>query len=513
MNVLLVYPQMPPTFWKMKFIAKIRMKKSVYPPLGLLTVAALLPLDWSVKLIDLNVRQLTEKDLCNIDYVFISAMNVQAFHVRDLIKQLKRTNVKIVAGGPLFTHEYESFEGIDHFILNEAELTLPLFLQDLAQGNAKRIYQTNEFADISSSPIPRWELINKNDYLYGIVQYSRGCPHQCDFCDVTSLFGRKQRIKNPTQILNEIQALGDLSGFDMLLFADDNLIGNKKILKESLLPALIDWRAEKKPPVSFGTQVSINLVDDDELMQLMSEAGFRNIFVGIETASVESLEQCGKSQNLQRNTIQSINRLHAKGFIISGGFILGFDSDTSNSFQQQIDLIQQSGIVISTVNLLKAPLGTKLHKRMYEENRLLEELDFSEFKINLIPKMDIEELYQGYSKVLKEISDPQRIFERVEVFMNTFKKPKVKTSIRGVLKISDFITLFLMVLWIGILSPERFYFWKLIYWIKRKHPEHMSLGLFFGIFMHFYHLQYLDFVKYKKSKEYEEFIKTTKDLQ
>ena len=513
MNALLVFPQMPSTMWNMDFLARIRRKKAIYPPLGLLTVAALLPSDWNLILIDLNIRKLKNSDLADSDLVFISAMNVQAVSARKLIDRCRRFPLKIIAGGPLFTHEYHRFSGVDHFVLNEAEITLPIFLQDLESGNPQPIYRTEEFADLHYSPVPRWDLIRKNDYLYGIVQYSRGCPHKCDFCDVTALYGHRQRTKTAEQIGREIEAMGDLSDFDMLLFADDNLIGNKKILKTELLPALIKWRAEKKPPVSFATQVSINLVDDADMMQLMLEAGFRHIFVGIETTSPDSLAECGKTQNLKRDLLQNVHQLHAAGFIISGGFILGFDSDQPSIFQEQIDFIQQSGIVIATVNLLKAPFGTTLYERMKNEDRLLETLDFDENKMNVIPKMNIEELYENYRYVLNRIYTPDFIFRRSQIFLNTFQNSKVKTSIKGKVHLRDFSTLFHVVFSIGILHPSRFYFWKLLFWTWKKQPSHLRLAFLFAVLMHHYQRLYSKFCQFMRSTEYREFVREAKQKQ
>jgi radical SAM superfamily enzyme YgiQ (UPF0313 family) len=513
MNVLLAYPEMPSTLWNMDSLVKLRLKKVVYPPLGLLTVAALLPDDWNLKLVDENIRKIDSRDMKGIDLVFISAMNVQAMNAKKLLKKLKKYPAKIVAGGPLFTHEYEAFTEVDYFVLNEAEITLPRFLDDLKNGNPQPLYQTNEFADLPQSPVPRWDLIRKNDYLFGIIQYSRGCPHKCDFCDVTALYGHKQRTKTAAQILQELTTMGDLSVFDMLLFADDNLIGNRTILKNELLPILIKWREQTNPSVSFATQVSINLVDDDNMMQLMQEAGFRHIFVGIETPSEESLKECGKTQNLKKNLLESAKKLHASGFIISGGFILGFDTDTPSIFQKQIDFIQQSGIVIATVNLLKAPFGTELYARMQKEDRLLDILDFDENKMNIVPKMDMEELYKNYHYVLSNIYSPKMIFERSQVFLKTFKSAKVKTSVKGKIKWEDFCTLFGVIFRIGIFHHSRSFFWKLMIWNHKQKSSNMRLAFLFGVLMYHYDLLLRKFRKFLRSEDYKEFIRKAKIKQ
>src|ERR1035437_348675 len=225
MNILLVYPQMPDTFYSMKHFTYVIGKKAAYPPLSLMTVASLLPEEWSKKLVDMNLAALRTKDLEWADFIFISAMNVQEESVREIVEQCKQAGVKIVAGGPLFTHEYMRFPTIDYFVLNEAEITLPLFLEDLKQGIPQPIYKTNEFADITLSPLPAFELVNMDQYIYSIVQYSRGCPYMCDFCDVTVLFGRRPRTKNSDQIIQELEAINRQSNVRLVLFADDNLIG------------------------------------------------------------------------------------------------------------------------------------------------------------------------------------------------------------------------------------------------------------------------------------------------
>ena len=314
---------MPDTFYAMKHMLRMSGKKAVYPPLGLMTVASLLPEDWSSKLVDLNVAPLKKKDLEWADFVFLSAMNVQENSVREIIELCKNSGVRIVAGGTLFTHEHERFPGIDVFVLNEAEITLPQFLEDLANDVIKPIYRSPEFAEITRSPVPSYDLVNIDDYLYSILQYSRGCPHKCDFCDVTTLYGRKPRIKKTSRIIEELNAIIDQGTVRLVLFADDNLIGNKRILKEELLPAIIAWRREKLPPFFFATQLTIDLADDDELISMMLDAGFRQIFIGVETPDEASLMGSGKKQNLRRDQLADIHKLHRSGFYVAGGFIVG----------------------------------------------------------------------------------------------------------------------------------------------------------------------------------------------
>ena len=250
------------------------------------------------------------------------------------------------------------------------------FLEDLKQGKLQRIYETKEFADITLSPLPEFELADMDKYTAAIVQYSRGCPYLCDFCDVTALFGRRPRTKTSEQIIKELEVLDKQSNLHFVLFADDNLIGNKRILKSDLLPKLIEWRKKKKPGFYFATQLTVNLADDQELMDLLIDAGFRHIFIGIETPDEAGLKGSRKNQNLKRDQLENIHKLHQAGFIIYGGFIVGLDTDTPAIFQQQIDFIQQSGIPLPIVNILKAPPGTELFDRMKREGRLNGEFGF-----------------------------------------------------------------------------------------------------------------------------------------
>lgn len=268
MNILLIYPEFPDTFWSFRHALKFARKKASSPPLGLLTVAALLPPVWDKRLVDCNVKNLSVNDLAWADYVFISGMTVQKTSACQIIARCKAAGIKIVAGGPLFTIEQRGFEEVDHFVLNEAEVTLPKFLEDLQHGNTKRIYATSEFADIQKTPVPLWELVDMDQYAAMSVQYSRGCPYNCDFCNVTVLLGHRPRTKTALQIVAELDGLYAQGWRSGVFFVDDNLIGNKRSLKTELLPALIEWRKDKLG-ISFNTEASINLVDDPQLMDLM----------------------------------------------------------------------------------------------------------------------------------------------------------------------------------------------------------------------------------------------------
>lgn len=302
----MVYPMYPDTFWSFKHALKFVSKTASFPPLGLLTVASMLPKEWDTKLIDMNVNPLNEYDVLWADYVFISAMSIQSESVNDIIQMCRKFNVKTVAGGPLFTSYYENYPNIDYLILNEAEITLPLFFNDMKNGTLKRIYSSEDWADITITPLPRWDLVAMNDYTSMNLQYSRGCPFDCDFCDITVLYGRAPRTKTKEQVLAELNALYITGWRGTVFFVDDNFIGNKVKLKKEILPAIAEWADENGNPFCFSTEASINLADDNELMRLMVAADFDGVFIGIESPNNESLIECNKNQNLNRDMIASV---------------------------------------------------------------------------------------------------------------------------------------------------------------------------------------------------------------
>lgn len=475
---------MPDTIYAMRHALKLLGKKGSYPPLGLLTVANLLPKSWNKRVVDLNVRALSAEDLAWGDMLFLSAMNVQEHSVRDIIAQARGAQIKIVAGGTLFTHEHERFQGVDHFILNEAEITLPQFLADFELNELKPIYKSDAFANVEESPVPAFDLVDMDDYLYSIVQYSRGCPYMCDFCDVTALFGRRPRVKTTDQIIAELEAIMQNSQPGaMVLFADDNLIGNKKLVKKELLPALIAWRKKRQPSIYFATQLTINLADDEELMQMMIDAGFRHIFIGIETPDEASLKVSRKNQNLKRDIMDNIMLLHAKGFIIWGGFIVGFDTDDEGTFQRQIDFLQASGIPLPIVNILKAPPGTELFERMKKENRLSKDFAFAEGETNLIPAMGERALLQGYLKVIDAIYQPQHAIERLKRFFETYSYPKNNLPIPSAFRLKDLPLALRTIYRLGLASPQRQYFWALFFWVFKHKRNQLEMALLYGLMM------------------------------
>jgi radical SAM superfamily enzyme YgiQ (UPF0313 family) len=484
MNVLLIHPEFPDTFWSFKHALKFIRKRAAFPPLGLLTLGAMLPEEWSKRLVDMNTTKLTEKDLSWADYVFISGMVVQRESARQTIARCKEAGLKVVAGGPLFISEYEEFEDVDHFVLNEAELTLPPFLADLDMGCAKRIYKTPEFCDIRQTPAPMWELADLKRYASMSIQFSRGCPFNCEFCNVTTLYGHRPRIKTAGQIIAELDGLYNLGWRGQVFFVDDNFIGNKRYLKTQLLPALIEWQKDKRG-VPFFTEASVNLADDERLMEMMVAAGFDSVFIGIETPDEETLAECNKKQNKNRDLVKDVKRMQRAGLQVQAGFIVGFDNDTPSIFQRQIDFIQKSGIVTAMVGLLQAPSGTVLHERLKRESRLLGHMsgDNVDGTTNIIPKMDLNALHEGYRNILRHIYSNKHYYQRIKTFLREYKAPKVEIP----LDFQRFLAFFRSNIRLGILGKERFQYWRLLLWTLSRRPELFSLAVTLAI--HGYHFR------------------------
>jgi radical SAM superfamily enzyme YgiQ (UPF0313 family) len=476
-KILLVYPRYPDTFWSFRHALKFISKKANFPPLGLLTVAAMLPPEWEKRLADLNVKALSDEDIRWADYVFISAMVVQTDSTKEVITRCNELGIRVVAGGPLFTTGYEEFEGVDHFVLGEGEVTLPRFLADLAEEHPQHIYTSDERPDISKTPVPLWSLIDMKNYSAMSLQYSRGCPFDCEFCDIIVLNGHRPRTKNRQQMVDELEALYHHGWRGSLFVVDDNFIGNKKKLKSETLPAIIEWSKKKKYPFMFFTEASINMADDEKLMDLMAEAGFNRVFIGIETPNEESLVECHKLQNRNRDLAASVKLIQNHGFEVQGGFILGFDSDPASIFRKQINFIQNTGIVTAMVGLLNAPKGTKLYQRLKKENRLLKDMsgDNTDFSINFIPKMKYETLVDGYKHVLDTIYSPRHYYERMVSFLKEYK-PR-KTAGISQLRFSH-ITSFVKTIWfLGVTNKGRRYFWRLLILTLLRRPRHFALSI------------------------------------
>lgn len=479
MNILLVYPKYPDTYWSFKHALKFISKKASNIPLGLITVASLLPEEWNKKLTDLNVSELKDKDIKWADYIFVSAMSIQLTSVKEIIGRCKFYDKKIVAGGPLFTEEYDQYPEIDHLVLNEAEITLPAFIEDLKNGCPGKIYRSPLFADMTRSPLPDYSLITPAKYATAGIQYSRGCPFDCEFCDITALFGRHVRTKTTDQIIAELNQLLNIGWRGNVFFVDDNFIGNKQRLKNDLLPAIISWMDRNNHPFLFITEASINLADDNDLMNMMVQAGFVKIFVGIETPEESCLTECNKIQNNNRDLVECINTIQNYGMEVYGGFIVGFDNDPPNIFQRQIDFIQKSGIVTAMVGLLNAPRLSKLYKRLKNEGRIAEKFsgDNTNYSMNFSPVMDRDELMKGYQKIIHDIYSSKYYYDRVLLFLKQYNPPYKEK-----LTFFRFVALLKSILVIGILRKNQKYFWNLLFWTIFNKPKAFPLAVTYSIY-------------------------------
>jgi len=476
MRVLLVYPEYPETFWNFKHALKFIARKATYPPLGLLTLAALLPTAWEQRLIDMNVTALRDEDLRQADLVLLSAMSIQQRSARAVIDRCRALGVTVVAGGPLFTANPELFADVDHLVLNEAEVTLPEFLRDFAEGRAQRRYTTDQLADLAASPVPRWELIDRRQYAGMNMQISRGCPFDCEFCDITTLFGRAPRLKNSAQVIAELDHLYALGWRGDIFVVDDNFIGNKKTVKREILPAIYGWMAQHKHPFMLNAQVSINLADDEELMALMTRAGFTVVFVGIESPNEESLLECNKIPNKQRDLMDGVKEIQRHGLQVQAGFIVGFDHDPVSIFDRLISFIQESGIVTAMVGLLNAPHGTRLYQRLETEGRLLHNMtgDNTDYSQNFIPVMNPEVLQRGYRNIVESIYTPNIFYQRLKRFLKEYRPVR-----GGAQRVNGrhLVAMVKMAVVLGMLEKERSYYWRLLCWSLVHRPRLLPLAM------------------------------------
>ena len=481
MKILLVYPFYPDTFWSFRHALKFIDRKASFPPLGLLTVAAMLPADWEKRVVDMNVSSLSDEELAWADYVFISAMTIQRKSAQEVLSRCMRLGVKTVAGGPLFTACHDDFPEVDHLVLGEAELTLPPFLADLRKGGASHLYAENRWADLADTPIPLWGLVDVRNYAAMNIQYCRGCPFDCEFCDITALFGRRPRSKTKEQLIAELESLYIRGWRGAVFFVDDNFIGDKGKLKREVLPAIIDWMEEKERPFYFYTEASIDLADDPRLMELMVRAGFEEVFIGIETPYEESHTESGKVQNRNRDLLASVKSIQNAGLQVHGGFIVGFDSDPPSIFEKQILFIQESGIVTAMVGLLSAIRGTRLHQRLDREGRLLGDGSGNNtaLDLNFIPRMKTDELIGGYRNILDTIYLPKNYYHRVIRLLREYRplhlgKFHLQPGYVG--------ALFKSIMILGVIGKERLYFWKLFFWSLIRKPRLFPLAITYAVY-------------------------------
>ncbi|HSQ24489.1 MAG TPA: B12-binding domain-containing radical SAM protein [Pyrinomonadaceae bacterium] len=472
MKVLLVSPEFPDTYWSFRHALPFEGKRCAFPPLGLLTVSALLPPSWERRLIDLNVQPLKSADIEWADMVFATAMLVQKESLREVVARCKARGKRVVLGGPYVTTTIEDLPEADHIFLGEAETTLPQFVEDLARGKAKRTYQAIERPPLSATPLADFRLANLKRYSAMSVQYSRGCPFSCEFCDIIEIYGRVPRTKSNQQMLTEFDALLDLGWRGTVFIVDDNFIGNKKNVRQ-LLPEVAKWQKAHGYPFSFITESSLNLADDEALLANMRDAGFRRVFIGIETPVEESLQEAQKSQN-RGDLLSSVKKIQSYGMEVMAGFIVGFDNDPLDIFERQIDFIRKSAIPLAMVGLLNALPETQLWKRLEREGRLLGEASGNNTvcTFNFKTRMDPALLIQGYQSIMRTIYSPREYYERVLHSMKRtarqFSEPNHYNLVNG------FASLTRVLLKLGVLDRERKEFWRFFTRAVIKHRNRVA---------------------------------------
>ena len=458
MNALLVYPEWPDTYWSFRHALPFQGKRSAYPPLGLLTIAALLPAHWAKRLVDTNVRALTDSDLAWADVALVSAMLVQKENLLVILARCRALGICTVVGGPIASGFEELHRYADHVVIGEAEELIAPLVEDLEQGTAKPQYKATEMPSLNCSPIPDLSLIATRHYSSMAIQYSRGCPFNCEFCDIIEIYGRKPRTKSVAQVIAELEQLYCHKWKGSVFLVDDNFIGNQKNVKQ-LLPAMAEWNDRHRRPFSFFTEASVNLADDPELLEMMKAAGFIRVFLGIETPVEASLREAHKLQNTHRSLLDSVRCIQQHGIEVMAGFIVGFDSHPDDIFDRQVEFIQESAIPIAMVGLLQALPGTQLYRRLGHEGRLISDANGNNIECNLsfIPTMSAQRLLDGYRSILKRIYAPDAYYERVRRFLDRYHPTSHMRR-----SLSDYLALCRSVLKQGVLGDARASYWKFL---------------------------------------------------
>ena len=475
MKVLLINPEFPDTYWSFRHALPFEGKRCAFPPLGLMTVSALLPASWERRMVDLNVRRLRSSDIEWADMVMATAMLAQKESLKQVVQRCKAKGKRVVLGGPYVTTTIEELPDVDHIFLGEAETTIPQFIEDLARGEAKRSYKAAERPQLSTTPLPHFHLAELKRYSAMSVQYSRGCPFSCEFCDIIEIYGRIPRTKSNQQILTELDALYQLGWRGTVFIVDDNFIGNKKNVRQ-LMPELADWQKRHDYPFTLLTEASINLADDDQLLDGMRDAGFGRVFLGIETPVEASLKEAQKTQN-RGNLLESVQKIQSYGMEVMAGFIVGFDNDPEDIFERQIDFIRKSAIPLAMVGLLNALPDTQLWKRLEREGRLLGEASGNNTNctLNFVTKMDPSRLIEGYQSIMQTIYSPREYYQRV--------RDSLKRTPHGAgdAKNYDFfhgVTNFARIaVKLGVLDAERKEFWRFFVHALAKHRDRFAESL------------------------------------
>jgi radical SAM superfamily enzyme YgiQ (UPF0313 family) len=473
MKTLLIYPEFPPTFWSYEKILELVNRKVLLPPLGLITVAAILPQTWEFKLVDRNITTVTEAEWNWAELVILSGMIVQKSDFIAQIQEAKKRGKLVAVGGPYPTsvpHEIES-AGADFLILDEGEITLPLFVEAIERGETSGVFRTTEKPDVTSTPIPRYDLLELDAYDSMSVQFSRGCPFQCEFCDIIVLYGRKPRTKTPEQLLKELDYLYELGWRRGVFMVDDNFIGNKRNVK-LLLKALKVWQAEHQYPFRFNTEASVDLADDAELMELMVQCNFDAVFLGIETPDTSSLELTKKYQNNRSPLLEAVDKIIRAGLRPMAGFILGFDGEKPGAGSRIINFVEQAAIPTALFSMLQALPNTALWNRLEKEGRLInpKKFDINQTTlINFIPTRPVEEIAEEYIETFWQLYDPERYLERTYRCFLKLGAPQCHPPAKFP-SLVDLKALAIVIFRQGFKRKTRWKFWFYLFSIIKQNP-------------------------------------------
>ena len=501
MRTLFVYPEFPKTFWSYEKILELVNRKVLLPPLGLVTVAALLPQHWQMKLVDRNVREVTEAEWNWAELVVISGMIVQKSDMAAQIAKAKERGLPVAVGGPFAssTPDAPELNLVDFKVLDEGEITLPMFIEAIERGDTSGRFSSNgEKPDVTSTPVPRFDLLELDAYDSMSVQFSRGCPFQCEFCDIIVLYGRKPRTKNPEQLVAELQALYDLGWRRSIFLVDDNFIGNKRNAK-LLLPAMRDWLSERGYPFSFATEASVDLAADDDLLQLMAECRFESVFLGIETPDEASLSVAGKHQNTRSSLEEAVDHITSYGIRVMAGFIIGFDGELAGAGDRIVRFVSLTGIPAAMMGMLQALPNTGLWHRLEKEGRLIQEKADAKGVnqtnlLNFVPTRPIREIANEYVQAFCELYEPNAYIDRVTHYYLKMGKPRwhsfyksEQSDISRLPSLTDIRALSIVIWRQGVKRNTRFRFWKSLATIAMRNPQ--LLEQFLVVLAHNEHFQ------------------------
>lgn len=476
MRVLLLYPLFPKSFWSFDKALELIGRKVSLPPLSLVTVAAILPQTWEFRLVDRNVGYESEADWYWADLVIISGMIVQKDDMLFLIETAKQRGKQVAVGGPYVTSVPDAAQaaGADFLVLDEGEITLPLLVEALDRGETSGILRANgEKPDVTNTPVPRFDLLDLTAYSDMSVQFSRGCPYQCEFCDIIVLYGRKPRTKTPAQLLAELQTLYDLGWRRSIFVVDDNFIGNKRNAKV-MLRELAPWMEERGYPFSFSTEASVDLGQDQELLDLMIAANFSAVFLGIETPDTDSLSLTQKFQNTRNSLIESVQTINRAGLRVMAGFIIGFDGEKSGAGDRIIDFVEATAIPQALFSMLQALPNTALSHRLQKEGRLLETDNEANIHqttlINFIPTRPLEEIAHEYVRCFWELYEPDRYLARVYRHFIDMKIKRIKRKFK-LPELADLRAMLIICWRQGLKRNTRWQFWRQLFLIIQRNPS------------------------------------------